>query len=84
MTPPRTGLAPSVTGARPAGRTPPARSGRKRRRVAPGYLFLLPSAAILLVFVVYPIAQSFWMSLHDWSFFSSSHPFVGLANYRTM
>ena len=61
-----------------------ARAGKKRRRVAPGYLFLFPSAAILLVFVVYPIAQSLWMSLHDWSFFSSSHPFVGLANYPEM
>ena len=40
--------------------------------------------AILLVFVAYPIAQSFWMSLHDWNFFSASHPYVGLANYRTM
>ena len=84
MTPPPTGLVPSNTGARPAGRTPPARSGRKRWRVAPGYLFLFPSAAILLVFVVYPIAQSLWMSLHNWSLFSSGHPFVGLANYRTM
>jgi ABC-type sugar transport system permease subunit len=57
---------------------------RHFRRSAPGYLFLLPSVAILLVFVAYPIAQSFWMSLHDWNFFSSSHPYVGLANYRTM
>jgi ABC-type sugar transport system permease subunit len=47
-------------------------------------MFLLPSAVILIVFVVYPIAQSVWMSLHDWNFFSSSHRFVGLANYRTM
>jgi ABC-type sugar transport system permease subunit len=57
---------------------------RHARRFAPGYMFLLPSAVILIVFVVYPIAQSVWMSLHDWNFFSSSHRFVGLANYRTM
>jgi ABC-type sugar transport system permease subunit len=74
------------TGGRPADRPPTARprAGRRWRKAGPGYLFLLPSAAILLVFVVYPIAQSLWMSLHDWSFFSSSHPFVGLGNYRTM
>jgi ABC-type sugar transport system permease subunit len=74
------------TGGRPASQPPMARTraGRRWRKAAPGYLFLLPSAAILLVFVVYPIAQSLWMSLHDWSFFSSSHPFVGLGNYRTM
>jgi ABC-type sugar transport system permease subunit len=51
---------------------------------ARGYMFLLPSAVILLVFVVYPIAQSLWMSLHNWSIFSSSHQWVGLGNYRTM
>jgi ABC-type sugar transport system permease subunit len=48
------------------------------------YLFLLPSGLILLVFVAYPIVQSFWMSLHTWSFFASSHPYIGLQNYDTM
>jgi ABC-type sugar transport system permease subunit len=67
-------------------RPPTGRPGARRRwrKAAPGYLFLLPSSAILLVFVVYPIAQSLWMSLHDWSFFSSSHTFVGLGNYRAL
>jgi ABC-type sugar transport system permease subunit len=60
------------------------RMRRHARRFAPGYMFLLPSFVILGVFVVYPIAQSIWMSLHDWNFFSASHRFVGLANYRTM
>jgi ABC-type sugar transport system permease subunit len=66
--------------------TPPVAGRRLRawRRIAPGYAFLAPSIVILLVFVVYPIAQSVWMSLHNWSFFSSIHPYVGLANYRTM
>lgn len=74
------------TGVRPASQPPTARSRARRRwrNVGPGYLFLLPSTAILLVFVVYPIAQSLWMSLHDWSFFSPSHPFVGLGNYRAL
>jgi ABC-type sugar transport system permease subunit len=66
---------------------PRAAAGRRLRgwrRVGPGYAFLAPSVVILLVFVAYPIAQSFWMSLHNWSFFSSVRPYVGLANYRTM
>jgi ABC-type sugar transport system permease subunit len=33
---------------------------------------------------VYPIVQSLWMSLHDWSFFESHHRYVGLANYREL
>jgi len=57
---------------------------RQLSRDSRAYLFLLPSGLILLAFVVYPILQSFWMSLHDWSFFSSNHPFVGLRNYDTM
>src|SRR5437762_493217 len=49
-----------------------------------GPLFLLPSAVILSVFVLYPIAQSLWMSLHDWSMFQATHGFVGLANYAEL
>jgi ABC-type sugar transport system permease subunit len=54
------------------------------RRHASAYLFLAPSCVILLVFVAYPIVQSFWMSLHDWSFFASHHRWVGLSNYREL
>jgi len=65
-------------------RAPGSPLRRHFRRAAPAYLFLLPSVAILLVFVAYPIVYSLWMSLHNWSFFSSSHTFVGLANFREM
>jgi ABC-type sugar transport system permease subunit len=74
-----------VTLTRPAvARTvaPPLARPRTRRRRSRGYLFLLPSAVILIAFVVYPIVQSGWMSLHDWSFLSPDHKFVGLGNYR--
>lgn len=59
---------------------------RPRRRVhlGSGPLFLLPSALVLCVFVLYPIGQSLWMSLHDWSMFQATHPFLGLANYAEM
>ena len=57
---------------------------RRLGRNARAYLFLLPSGVILLIFVAYPIVQSFWMSLHNWSFFSSTQPFVGLRNYADM
>jgi multiple sugar transport system permease protein len=56
--------------------------GRPRLNVA--YLFLAPSAIVLLIFTVWPIAQAFWMSLHDWSFLSQSRPFTGAANYNAL
>jgi ABC-type sugar transport system permease subunit len=64
-----------------------ARNGSARRhwrRHSAAYLFLAPSCIILLVFVAYPIVQSFWMSLHNWTFFSSKHQWVGLGNYREL
>lgn len=57
---------------------------RRPRRWANGWagpLFLLPSAIIMCVFVLYPIFQSLWMSLHDWSMFRTSQIFIGLSNY---
>ncbi len=66
-------------------RQPPAgRPSGHWRRHARAYLFLGPSMLILLVFVAYPIVQSLWMSLHDWSFFTPHHRWIGLANYREM
>jgi len=62
-------------------------AGHRPRRWAhagSGPLFLLPSALIIGVFVLYPIVQSLWMSLHDWSMFQISHPFIGLANYAEL
>jgi ABC-type sugar transport system permease subunit len=59
------------------------RGPRQRRwpNTRAGILFLLPSAVILVVFVAYPIVQSAWMSLHDWSYLQSTQPFVGFQNY---
>jgi ABC-type sugar transport system permease subunit len=63
--------------------SPPLRRPRQHRwlNTKAGLLFLLPSAIILIVFVAYPIVQSAWMSLHNWSYLQSTQPFVGLQNY---
>jgi ABC-type sugar transport system permease subunit len=63
-----------------AGRSRP-QSGTRRAR---GLLFLVPSAVIIAVFVLWPILQSLWMSLHDWSFFQKTHEFIGLGNYAEL
>lgn len=60
------------------------RRPRRWAQARSGPLFLLPSALIIIVFVLYPIVQSVWMSLHDWSMFQIVHPFVGLANYAEL
>jgi multiple sugar transport system permease protein len=78
------GLRPLAAGGMPSASTGARSRAHRLRRQARAYLFLLPSSLILLIFVVYPIAESFWMSLHNWSFFSSVQTFIGLQNYRTM
>lgn len=50
-------------------------------KLHPAYLFLLPSGVALAVFTVWPIAQALWISLHDWSFLSNTHAFLGVGNY---
>lgn len=54
------------------------------RRIVVGYLFLLPSLVVIGVFMLWPIAQVVWFSLHQWSFIAADHPFVGLGNYNQL
>ncbi|MDX6212420.1 MAG: raffinose/stachyose/melibiose transport system permease protein [Frankiales bacterium] len=78
-------LAQGVTGrsGTPAGAVPPARR-RRRRRWNPAYVFIAPSLLLIVVFILEPIVQTGWMSLHDWSIGEAHHKFRGLANYGTM
>ncbi len=59
------------------------RSGRRARvRGLPGYLFLLPGFALLVLVMVYPMVKAAIMSFQDWTV-SPKIPdtFVGFANY---
>lgn len=49
----------------------------RRARAARPWLWLLPAAALLLFFLVYPVVQTAVLSLYD----ATSMSFVGLANY---
>jgi ABC-type sugar transport system permease subunit len=64
----------------------PVASPVRRRpvRLQPAVLFLLPSALILGIFVIYPIFQSFWMSLHEWRIGAAVQRWVGLGNYSRL
>jgi len=48
------------------------------------YVFLAPAAAVMLVALVNPVAQSVWLSFHEWSIGTPPDQtrFVGLENYR--
>jgi len=61
------------------------RGGTRRRiRWQPAWLFIAPSLAILLVFIVFPIFQSFWYSLHNWRIGAEVQEWVGLGNYQRL
>ncbi len=58
------------------------RSARKFwSRYGVGYLFVLPALVLYLIFVAYPFASSFYLSLTDWNGADPVKNFVGLANY---
>jgi N-acetylglucosamine transport system permease protein len=46
--------------------------------------FMLPALILYGVFVLYPYAQAFYLSLTSWSGVSSNKPFVGFKNYADL
>lgn len=66
----------------------PATQGRADQRRSfrwnPAYAFVAPSFLLIAVFIVEPIVQSGWMSLHDWSIGEASHRWRGLGNYSRL
>jgi ABC-type sugar transport system permease subunit len=57
---------------------------RRRLRFQPAWLFAAPSLAILLVFIVYPIVESFRYSLYAWRIGADSQRWLGLGNYQEL
>ena len=59
-----------------------AASGSSRlnsRRLAP-WLFLAPGMIVFLVYVIFPILQSIWISFHDWDGLGKMR-WIGMQNY---
>lgn len=48
-----------------------------------GYVLLLPFLLVLVVVVLYPLVQGFYMSFHNWGIFGQP-TFIGLQNYRQL
>ncbi len=55
--------------------------GARWRRYLGAYWMIAPALALYAVFVVYPIGQGLWVSLHQWDGFSEMR-WSGLENYR--
>jgi raffinose/stachyose/melibiose transport system permease protein len=66
------------TAARPSVRA--RRRPRVRAEALAGYLFLLPAVALTVAFVIWPILQSFRLSLYSWNG-DGPQTFVGLQNF---
>jgi len=77
----QTGFAPVADPARRA--TTGGLSGHWAKYRA-GYLFVLPAFLLYAVFMIYPFAQSIYLSFTDWNGVEATKGFVGFANYRRL
>ncbi|WP_353648963.1 sugar ABC transporter permease [Nakamurella sp. A5-74] len=75
---------PPVVGALDADHRAAPTPRRGRTRWQPAWLFAAPSLLILGVFIVYPLTQSFWYSLHDWRIGATDQIWLGAGNYRRL
>ena len=62
----------------------PKLTGRQGRDTVAAFLFLAPYLLVFGLFMVYPIINGFWVSLHEWQILGVDRPFVGTANYQAM
>ena len=53
-------------------------------RYRAGYLFLLPSLILYLIFMVYPFFQSIYLSFTNWNGATTTKEWVGLENFRAL
>jgi multiple sugar transport system permease protein len=57
--------------------------GPSKRRARAGRLFVAPNLAAVVVFMLFPLGFSLYMSLHNWDLFTPAK-FAGLSNYRDL
>ena len=78
----QTSQAPITTGAGAFYPKPRRRWTKKDfKRALPAYLFLLPGAALFVVWTLYPLLSAFRMSFYEWNLIKPSK-FVGFDNYH--
>ncbi|MCX0247111.1 MULTISPECIES: carbohydrate ABC transporter permease [Streptomyces] len=65
------------------------RSGRRAGRLRPErhllpYLFIAPFFVVFGIFGLYPLLQTFWVSLHDWDRLAGPGQWTGLDNFTRL
>ncbi len=67
-------------------KTPARRRGSsiRTRRAVTAYAFLAPAMSILFVFVIWPIIDVFWQSLHNTTFVPPASAYSGVSNFRSL
>ncbi|MEC3916751.1 carbohydrate ABC transporter permease [Nocardia sp. CDC160] len=58
-------------------------SALDRRRARAGRLFVAPNLASILVFLLFPLGFSLYLSFHSWDLFSPPR-YIGIDNYRRL
>lgn len=56
----------------------------ERKRTVTGILFLLPTALLVGIFVVWPLINVIQLSFFEWNGISANKTFVGLDNFRSL
>ncbi|GJF33943.1 sugar ABC transporter permease [Kitasatospora sp. NE20-6] len=67
----------------PAGAVPPARRAGPLRHL-PAYSFVAPFFLVFGIFGLYPLAYTFWVSLHHWDRLTGDAGFAGTENFRDL
>ncbi|MFN2483680.1 MAG: carbohydrate ABC transporter permease [Candidatus Limnocylindria bacterium] len=57
---------------------------RRNRDTVAGWVFLTPFLVFYLVFLIYPVFQGFWISLHHWELVGTDIRWIGFENYRRL
>lgn len=61
-----------------------ARTNARAKQMAMFWVFVLPALIPLIVFWIYPIMRSIWISFTNWDFMTPTYDIVGLKNYRSL
>ena len=57
---------------------------RSRSTAIAATVFLLPALALIAVFMIYPVIDTFVISAYSWNGISSNRIFIGLQNWKTL
>lgn len=56
----------------------------RKRKNWNAYLYILPMFLFFAVFLIYPLINTVWISLHEWNGLDAEMTFVGFQNYLAM